>query len=777
MPQLTSAGVSVFVNNQSVYPQPFPTTIPVLFLATRANKSTPDGAGTALGTTESNRLREVASPKELLQNYGNPIFVTANGDPVHGDETNEYGLLAAHSFMQLAPRAFIMRANIDLGQIVPTNVEPVLPPPDGTYWINKDSVIGGIFTRSAGNWVAVPFTVYTTAPASGDGNDGDWAFDYSTLDGTLKFKSGGNWYAATTANIQTVLGATNPLFISGTAPGSPTNGDFWYKTTSGSGGTNLQLGRFRAADQVWLTQPIIRSSVAPTPVQYTIWEDTSQISVDGTRPLRVGTGASFIQFDVFVQDNPPVTEPDTGTLWYDDNITDFALYIEDGNVWVAIETVTTLNPTNRQKVISASAPRFPNLDSIWVDVSTPEARDNFPVIKRWSGTQWIDISASVLVTAEDPIATLVADGTYWLNLGESITRNTIKRYNPDFVALKVVSGSVVTEVGNHWEPAAGDTFGRKAQREVVVEALQAAIVASDELRAEDNYYQLISCPGYPELYNEMFALNTDNQEISFIVADTPKFMRPSGIPVGREITASEWITNARNAATTGEEGFTSGRTPYSAVWSPWGLGTNVDGQNVFVPPSHIALRTIAFSDSVAAPWFPAAGPARGRVDNVESVGYLNNDGEYVPVKLNRSQRSILYEKNINPIAFIPSIGLTVWGQKTLSPIASALDRINVARLIVKMKYDLMRLLEAFLFEINDAITRRSAQVVTERYCAGLKSLRAVYDYAVRCDESNNTGDRIDRNELWVDVAIKPAKAIEFIYVPITILATGDQLPF
>ena len=94
-----------------------------------------------------------------------------------------------------------------------------------------------------------------------------------------------------------------------------------------------------------------------------------------------------------------------------------------------------------------------------------------------------------------------------------------------------------------------------------------------------------------------------------------------------------------------------------------------------------------------------------------------------------------------------------------------------------MKYDLQRLLEPFLFEINDAVTRRSAQVVTERYLSGLKSLRALFDYAVRCDESNNPPETIDRNELFVDVAIKPAKAIEFIFVPITILGTGDDFPF
>lgn len=779
MPTLTSAGVSVFVTDQSIYAQPNPTTIPLFVIATRANKPSPDGTGTALGTTESNKLRVITSQRELLQNYGNPIFVESDGAPVHGDETNEYALLATHSFMGLASRAFVLRADIDLGQLVPTNVEPVLPPPDNTYWIKSDSVIGGIFKLVAGVWTAQPFDVYTTAPGGSDGDDGDFSFDYSTLNGTIKFKLAGAWNAATTSNLSTLLGATNPLYVSATTPVGAVNGDFWYKTSASSGGTDLKLSKYRAGDGVFVAQPIIRSASAPSPIAGVIWEDLSSIATTAARPLYVGTGATFIPLEVFVQTTAPVTNPDVGTLWFDDNILDFGMYIQDGSkTWKSIDTVTVTNPTNRQKVISQSPPAFPAFDAIWIDVSSPEDVDNFPVVKRWNGSTWIDISASMITQSEDPVATLVADGSYWINTGESKTRNTVKEYDPDFIAYTVSSGSVVVEPGNHWRPAAGKKFGRKAQRAMVVAGMAEVLVGNQQIRAEVNYYQLISAPGYPELYSEMLALNADNQEISFIVADPPKFMIPSGISQGREITASEWITNARNVASSGEDGFVGTPTPYAAIYYPWALGTNVtDGQNVLVPPSHVAMRTIAYSDSVAAPWFPPAGPSRGRADNVDSVGYLDNDGEYVPVQLTRSQRDILYEKKINPIADIPGQGLLVYGQKTLAASATALDRVNVARLILKMKYDLRRLLEPYLFEINDSVTRRSAQVVTERYLAGLKSLRALYDYAARCDESNNTPDRIDRNELWVDVAIKPAKAIEFIYVPIQVLGTGDQFPF
>ena len=789
---MTSPSVTVTVIDQSIYAEPNPRTIPLFVIASRSNKISSDGAATAPGTTESGVLRLITSQRELLLNYGNPVFVTSAGEPVPGDETNEYALLAAHSFLGRASRAFILRADVDLGQLVPTDQEPTLPPPDGTYWIDADAVVGGVFVRSAGVFTPITdtndFLVFTTPPTAADGVDGDWGFDYSNSDGALVYKFGGIWKAATDANLATDFGAGTNMHVTPTTPmgGTVADGDYWWKTTSSGGGVNLQLRRFRAADGVWVQQTIIRDTIMPVPNQNTIWEDISAVNTTGARPLFIGTGLTFIPLDVFVGDEPPVTDPETGTLWFDDTLTDFALYLEGtdvgfGNQWVPVTTTTVSNPTSTEKVISGSPPQFPAQGAIWVDISTPEARDQYPLIKRRVGTEWIDIRASVVFDPEDPIASVVLNGTYWCNTGESITRNTVKKYNPEFEAVTVVNqaGSfvVVPQPGNFWEPNAGDKFGRVSQRDLVVEAMQAEFISNQEARAEVNYYQLIACPGYPELYDEMVSLNTDNNEISFVVCDVPKFMIPNGIPEGREVTAREWITNANNVVATGERGFASGGNSYAGFWYPWCLTTNVDGEDVFQPGSHIALRTIAFSDSVSAPWFPPAGFQRGRVDNATSVGHLNNDGEYEPLILTKPQRDVLYENRLNPIAFLPTRGLTVFGQKTNQGFASALDRVNVSRLIAKMKYDLARLLEPFLFELNDAITRRSAQLTTERYLAGLKSLRALFDYAVRCDETNNTPDRIDRNELYVDVAIKPAKAIEFIFVPITVLNTGDSFPF
>ncbi len=782
---LISPGVSVTVTTQGVAPAPSPTTVPLIFLATRSNKQTPDGSAVALGTIESNVLRAFTAQSDLLDAYGNPVFVTSDGLPVQGDETNEYGLLTAYMMLGLTSYAYIVRANIDLGELMSTSVEPFFPAPNNTFWINTTNVVGGIFTYNGSVWSAVPFDVYIISPGSGDGADGDWAFDYSTLNGTLMFKSGGVWYPATTTNIETVLGATNPLYVGSTTPVGAVSGDFWYKTNSSGGGTNLGLTEYRSSDGVWVLQPIIYANTAPSPVQNTIWCDTSQIATTGFRPLNIGTGIAFISLLVFVQDSAPTTAPATGTLWYNNSFTDFAMYVENGNIWVPVVTTTVSNPTNYQKVISDSAPLFPQQDAIWIDTGSSGTNlesDLFPIVKRWDNSQWEDITGNqnLYIQSADPIASLVLNGSYWINTGETLTQNCVKKYDPTFVALTVNdAGATVPQTGNFWAPQNGDgsdaVFGRLSVRQVVVDAMRQVISDNQDIKAEQNYYQLIACPGYPETYDDISALNMDIGQIALAVFDVPKNVVPSGIPVGREITISDWISDNSNVASTGEQGFIGAPDPYQANAYPGGLATNpTDGNLVYMPPTHVLLQCIAYNDSVAYPWYPPAGPNRGLVTSVASVGYLDDDNQYVPVKLNRGQRDICYENSINPIANIPHIGLVLYGQKTMAVII--LDRINVVRLICKMKYDFQQLMIPFLFELNNATTQRNATITASKYLAGLASLNAIYDYAVLCDSSNNTPDVVSAHQLIVDVAIQPEISIEFIYVPILVLYPDQPLP-
>jgi phage tail sheath protein FI len=235
-----------------------------------------------------------------------------------------------------------------------------------------------------------------------------------------------------------------------------------------------------------------------------------------------------------------------------------------------------------------------------------------------------------------------------------------------------------------------------------------------------------------------------------------------------------WATNANNATENGEDGLVSS-SPYVSVHYPSGLTTNLDGTTVAVPASHIALRTFAFNDNVAYQWFAPAGYQRGIVQNATSVGFVSStSGEFTPVSLNNGQRDTLYSNKVNPIANFPGRGLVVFGQKTLNPTASALDRINVARLVNYIRYQLDIAVKPFLFEPNDGITRSSVKRVADQLLSELVTLRGLFDFISVCDTTNNTPARIDKNELYLDIAIQPTKAVEFIYVPIRIQSTLGQ---
>jgi len=235
---------------------------------------------------------------------------------------------------------------------------------------------------------------------------------------------------------------------------------------------------------------------------------------------------------------------------------------------------------------------------------------------------------------------------------------------------------------------------------------------------------------------------------------------------------NDWGTNVLTAVEDNDRGLVSA-DEYLGVFYPWGFTSDNDGNNVVVPPSHMMLRTIALSDQVSYPWFAPAGTRRGNITNATSTGYIDAEGEFVAVALNEGQRDTLYGVNVNPITFITGAGLVNFGQKTRSPNASALDRINVARLVIYLRSQLNKLAKPYIFEPNDKITRDQIKQAAESLLLELAGQRALYDYLVVCDESNNTPSRIDRNELYLDIAIEPVKAVEFVYIPLRIFNTGE----
>ena len=301
-----------------------------------------------------------------------------------------------------------------------------------------------------------------------------------------------------------------------------------------------------------------------------------------------------------------------------------------------------------------------------------------------------------------------------------------------------------------------------ARRVAITTALQAAINSNEDVRSEQFEYDLIVCPGYPEVVDELVALAADIKDEAFVIGATPMDKDVEGVVA--------W------AATFARQSGSS-----VAYYYPAGLQSNLDGVNVLGCASGIALRTYAYSDSVSYPWFAPAGTTRGLVQGVSAVGYvtgtLGQATEFVELALNQGQRDSLYEygKSINPITYFPGRGILVWGQKTSQTEASARDRVNVERLLRSVKRALRKNTMSFIFQPNDSITRASLKATIDGYLGDVLIKRGLYDFVTQCDEGNNTPERIDRNEMYADVAVKPTKAAEFLYIPLRVLSTGADI--
>ena len=310
-------------------------------------------------------------------------------------------------------------------------------------------------------------------------------------------------------------------------------------------------------------------------------------------------------------------------------------------------------------------------------------------------------------------------------------------------------------------------FGRKAQRKVIVNQLKAEIDTNQGIREDQRGYNVIATPGYPELISNMINLNTDRNNTAFIVGDTPFRLE------GNATAIQNYANNSANATQDGEDGFVSS-SDHLGVFYPSGQSTDNAGNTIVVPPSHMMLRVLANNDNVAFPWFAPAGTRRGVVDNATSVGFIDaSTGEFNPISVTESLRDTMHGVKINPITFFSGAGIVNFGNLTKTSGSSALDRINVSRLAVFLRSQLDAIAKPFIFEPNDELTRNEIKQAVESFLLELVGQRALFDFLVVCDDTNNTPTRIDRNELYVDIAIEPVKSVEFIFIPLRIKNTGE----
>jgi uncharacterized protein len=211
----------------------------------------------------------------------------------------------------------------------------------------------------------------------------------------------------------------------------------------------------------------------------------------------------------------------------------------------------------------------------------------------------------------------------------------------------------------------------------------------------------------------------------------------------------------------------SRNTSYAASYWPWLQTLDPDtGANVWVPASTMVGGVFAYNDSVSEPWFAPAGINRGGLGNVIRAEQ----------KLSQTNRDTLYTAKVNPIATFPGTGVVVYGQKTLQTKASALDRVNVRRLLISLKSYISQVANNLVFEQNTIATRNTFLSQVNPYLESVQQRQGLYAFKVVMDDSNNTADVIDRNQLVGAIYIQPTKTAEFIYLNFNILPTGVEFP-
>jgi hypothetical protein len=208
-------------------------------------------------------------------------------------------------------------------------------------------------------------------------------------------------------------------------------------------------------------------------------------------------------------------------------------------------------------------------------------------------------------------------------------------------------------------------------------------------------------------------------------------------------------------------------TSYAATYWPWVQTIDPDSaQLIWVPASTLVAGVYAYNDSVSEPWFAPAGINRGGLGTVVRA----------EKKLSQTNRDTLYQNKVNPIATFPGTGVVVYGQKTLQTKASALDRVNVRRLLIQLKGYISQVAQNLVFEQNSIATRNQFLSQVNPYLESVQQRQGLYAFKVIMDDSNNTADVIDRNQMVGQIYIQPTKTAEFIYLDFNILPTGAVFP-
>jgi len=829
MPTLVSPGVSVTVTDESFFIPASAPTVPLIFVATEDEKLQADGVTPAEATYEWDVVRTVTSLTQSTQLFGVPRFLedSGTGEQHHGDARNEYGLFALNQFLGIGNLAYVIRTNVNLNDDLDDlrtlwdrkfQESSVVMENLTNEFINEYNATNGLIlglpgfkqTVTATEFISLAeeatdgvFSMYSFDPVHDDYFD-DHTLPSSASAGYQQVDFGGllnnGLYVIALTEAVTAATATGldndgvdlsmtvwvdgtPTYISVKGQNAQTFGDLITEINADLGvGAEASI----SADgniHIWSDTDGASSTVsiggspadtellealgygAGSPQLYR-WDSANDIQADGatgdhpTGLSNAGSPAITYTASVVVDGTAQVIQIDGNTaqdfttlvaeLQTDLGALAAVTISADGNVRITSATTgdtSTINISDgtlfaATNFFTAMQPAIPGADT---DSALPIYEDGYdqPSTGTYSGLAYI------------------ADA--WTG-GSVVAAEFTPQEAANNVVLAADSFKYTVEYLNKTSLGANDA----ARRVAITTAFQASINSNTDIRSDNFEFNLVLCPGYNEVVDEMLALVVDIQEEALVIADTPVDRSPDGITN----PATGWaVSTARQISTN------------TAYYYPWCLASNLDGKNVCVAPSGTALRTYAYNDDVAFLWWAPAGTRRGQITGISDLGYVSGTlggvTTFNSLALNLGERDALYQYTasggINPLVFFPGRGFLIWGQKTSTSIASALDRINVSRLIKYVKRSLRKNTLPFVFEPNDALTRDNLKAVVDSFLGDLIVKRGLYDFATICDESNNTPDRIDRNELYVDIALKPVKAAEFIYIPIRVVTTGAEI--
>ena len=343
---------------------------------------------------------------------------------------------------------------------------------------------------------------------------------------------------------------------------------------------------------------------------------------------------------------------------------------------------------------------------------------------------------------------------------KNVTNPTPNYFNANGVAVNAYTASIP----QNGSGSAGGSFSSATGTVSGSVKLYDEIGANTQGLVGDSYNNMITLFGNPEAYqfNILFTPGLLNDEhtaqVTNIINNT--IARGDSMYV---MDLGVYGTSLPEAVTQAQTRDTS----YAATYWPWvRIIDPATGKHVWVPASTVIPGVYAFNDKVSAPWFAPAGINRGGLNTVLQA----------ELKLTQGNRDTLYSNNINPIATLPQQGVVVYGQKTLQKAQSALDRVNVRRLMIELKSYIKQIADTVVFEQNTIATRNSFVARVTPFLEGIQQKQGLYAYKVVMDDTNNGPAVIDQNQLVGQIYIQPTRTAEFISLDFILMPTGAEFP-